>query len=134
MTTEVARLHRYTTMNNITSLSLREAKVPYTEARRVAAALGWTFSDTAGLNEFYTHVRPVWWVFRSSKGERIYLDPEEATRFYAQTARCGARTVETARDGEWELACWDNGDILIRQGPRLDRVVRMADAEIIVHD
>lgn len=131
--TTIENTRREAIMHNRTGLCLEETGVRAADARQVAASLGWRFSHTANLNEFYTNVRPVWWVFHTSTGDTIYLDGDEAARFMAQTGRCGrGNTVETARDGEWEAACWCNGDIFLRRDGELDSVVRMADAKIII--
>lgn len=134
MTSEatIRTLRREAVMRNRTSLWLGETSIAFSEARTVAARIGWSFSHTAGLDEFYTDVRPVYWVLMTSTGERIYLDGDEASRFMAQTGRCGEQTVEIARDGQWRAACWSGGDILLSRDGKLDSVVRMSDAQIIV--
>ena len=130
--TTIENTRREAIMHNRTGLCLAETGVRAADARQVAASLGWRFSHTANLNEFYTRVRPVWWVLHTSTGDAIYLTGADAERFYAQTGGCGEQTVEIARDGEWEAACWCNGDIFLRRDGELDSVVRMADAKIII--
>jgi len=134
MMATITEMRREAVTQNRTSIWLGETSISARAAHEVAAELGWRFSHTANLNEFYTRVRPVWWVLHTSTGDAIYLTGADAERFYAQTGGCGEQTVEIARDGEWQAACWSNGDILLSRNGELDSVTRMADAEIRVQE
>ena len=123
-------IRRRAIMAHSPGMTLSEPGLMQHEANAAARDLGWSYSHTAGLNQFYTSVRPVWWILRAETGEELYLTPAEAARFLAQTAGLGRQTVETASDRDITAYCWSNGDIHMKVGVRWAGVTRMSNAEV----
>lgn len=119
-------------MGNRTSVGLEETGLMVSEARGAAAQLGWGWSATAGLNEFTTRVRPVWFVFRA-EGQAIYLAPHEWAAIMRRMAGLEPGSATHLRpEGDWELVAWTSGEVFLRRFGRLVAVTRLSEAEVIV--
>jgi len=129
-TEQIQATRRYAVMQNLGSINLQETPWSLREARVAAARLGWTFSTTASLDEFYTHITPVWAIITTGSGERLYLSPDEWSLVLARIGRQlpGSATQISLGRG-WEVAAWSDGTIYIRRDGSLDRVLRASEIE-----